>query len=98
MKKRLKALIACAKILGLAEVDLYQSNDFLENDEYGLCYQTIITQMYEDDIKIDAEIYSFIQDIGELMALPASDFSFMQDLITDENELFRSAKLQGLLK
>jgi hypothetical protein len=46
MKKRLKALIACAKILGLPQCDLDIAGDFLINIEYGLCFETVITQMY----------------------------------------------------
>ena len=46
-----------AKILGLPIADSNSAEELLENREYGLCFDTIVTQLYEYDIKIDENFY-----------------------------------------
>lgn len=93
MKKKIKALIASAKMLGLPDIDLDYASDFLANNEYGICYQTIVTQLYENDVEIDSYIYVIISKIGKELCLPLSDYSFMEDLIREETEVSKRAKL-----
>jgi len=76
-------LIEVAKILALKENDLRNAKDYLLHNEFGLCFETIITQMYEDDIKIDNEIYKSISKIGESINLVQDSYCFMKELIRE---------------
>ncbi|CAH0191046.1 hypothetical protein SRABI27_01505 [Pedobacter sp. Bi27] len=87
MKKKLAALIEEVKILGLPQRDLDNANDFLINHEYGLCYDTVITQLYEYDIEIDNKIYSLISKIAKDLSLSENDYLFMKDLVRAETEI-----------
>ena len=46
-------IMEVARILGLSENDLKSAKDYLVHNELGLCFDTIITQLYEYDIEID---------------------------------------------
>ena len=92
----MEALIASAKILGLPDIDLDYASDFLVNNEYGVCYQTIMIQLYENDVEIDSNIYLLISKIAKKLCLPLSDYSFMEDLISEETEVSKRAKLMLL--
>ncbi|AND64207.1 hypothetical protein AX766_07165 [Flavobacterium covae] len=74
-------LIETARVLGLNENDLKNAKDFLDHMEFGLCLDTIITQMYEYDLEIDNDVYGLISKIGERMDLEMSTYSFMKELI-----------------
>ncbi len=95
MKTLLNALlklIEIARILGLDNRDLKYAEDFLMYNEFGLCFDTIITQMYEYDIEIDNEFYESIKKIGERMTLKQESYSFMKELIRDESNIPKPVK------
>nr|WP_315422814.1 MafI family immunity protein [uncultured Pedobacter sp.] len=92
----MEALIASAKILGLPDIDLDYASDFLANNEYGVCCQTIMTQLYENDVEIDSNIYILISKIAKELCLPLSNYLFMEDLISEETEVSKRAKLMLL--
>lgn len=56
----LKVMIARAALLGLGEEDVGHAQEFLRYNEFGLCFEHIITQLYEYDCKIDQEFYDLI--------------------------------------
>lgn len=87
MKKKLAALIKEAKILGLPQRDLDSANDFLINHEYGLCYETVVTQLYEYDTAIDNKLYSLISKIAKDLGLSEDDYLFMKELVRAETEI-----------
>ena len=78
---KLKAIIEKAKTLGLPEQDLINATVYLENNEYRLCFDTIITQMYEYDISIDFEFYELIDNVGTRMKVSFENYSFIKELI-----------------
>lgn len=84
--KELLTLIERATTLGLNEEDVSTSRSFIENHEYGLCFDTIITQMYEYNITIDSEFYRLIVKIGDSMNLSPETYSFMMELIKKEQK------------
>jgi hypothetical protein len=75
------ALIKRAKTLGLPDHDLKDAKEFLDHNEFELCFDTIITQMYEYNTEIDHEFYELIKKIGNKMNLPLENYSFMMELI-----------------
>ena len=84
MKKNIKlvsALINAASELGLNKHDINNALNLLENREYGLAFDTIITQLYEYEIEIDNEFYSLIVKVALQMEIPEDKISFMKELI-----------------
>ncbi len=81
IKNVLLELMNSAKVLGLEEQDLKVAKDFLDHQELGLCFDTIITQMYEYGIEIDSEFYNLIDTVGKKMSIPSNSYSFMKELI-----------------
>jgi hypothetical protein len=85
-------LIEIATLPGLDEYDLKNAEDFLKHNEFGLCFETILTQMYEYEIKIDEDFYELIAKIGKQMNFKQVNYSFMKELIRDENTLPKTIK------
>jgi hypothetical protein len=83
----LLALLEGSRILGLGEYDIKNANEFFEYNEFGLCFDTIITQMYENDIEIDIVFYGVICKIASEMNLPVDNYSFMNELIRSESNI-----------
>lgn len=88
-------LIDGAKILGLSNSDIQVAKDFLTFNELGLCFDTIITQMYEYDIEITIEYYDLISKVGKSMKIPSEEYSFMQELIRSDSIIPKPIK-EGL--
>jgi hypothetical protein len=85
-------LIEIAKILGLNENDIENAKDYLAHNELGLCFDTIITQMYEYDIEIDNDFYESISKIGKKMNLEQNCYFFMKELVRDSNNVPKPVK------
>ena len=83
----LLALVEGSRILGLGETDIKNANEFFEYNELGLCFDTIITQMYENDIEIDRDFYGLICKIANEMDLSMDSYSFMNELIRSESNI-----------
>jgi ankyrin repeat protein len=83
LKDQVLSLLRIAEILGLNQRNLDNSKEYLEYNEYGLCFDILITQMHEYNIEIDNEVYLLISDIAAKMRLPAEEYSFMQELVRD---------------
>lgn len=81
IKDQLRSLINLAQISGLNEKDINYSKEYLEYNETGLSFDTIITQLYEYDIEIDEETYLLIVDIGARLKYPIASYSFIQKLV-----------------
>ena len=79
----LEYLIKRAEALGLDESDLRTSVEFLEHREFGLCFDTIITQMYERSIVIDPAFYELVSRIGNQMDVDEDHYTFLVNLIVD---------------
>jgi hypothetical protein len=94
------AQLDAAKELGLYEVDFGNAKHLIENREYGLAFDTIITQLYEYEIEIDQEFYNLIEVIAKRLNMPEGEYSFMKKLIRTENKLSKplKARLATILK
>jgi len=53
LKHSLSRVIEHARVFGLSDTDLRNAETFLEHDEFGLCFETVVTQLYEYDVEID---------------------------------------------
>jgi hypothetical protein len=85
INKIILVLIETAKDLGLAELDIDNATSLLDNREYGLAFDTIITQLYEYEIEIDPEFYGMIVKIAQKMKISENEYSFMEELIRTDN-------------
>jgi len=95
MKKintQLLSLIKFARLHGLNEHDLKIAQEFLDYNEFGLCFETIVSQMLEQNIATDQAFYDLVSSIGKTMNLEQESFSFMQELIKDD------VKYNGVVK
>ena len=81
--RQLQSLIDKAKALGLPETDIKNVRDFLTIHEFGLAFDTLITQLHEHDIKSSQRFYDDVLQAGIKMQYPASAFEFLQKLIDD---------------
>lgn len=80
-KDKLKGLITDATEFGLPDTDVKNAAEFLEYNEWGLCFEIIVTQLYEFDIHIDESFYQKAVAIGESMKLPINKYDFIKRLI-----------------
>lgn len=94
MKTLLLAFLDSAKTLGLSDNNLKIAKEFLDHHEFGLCFDTIITQMYEYDIGIDGEFNELIEKIVVRLKLPIEKYSFMRELIRGDFEIPGAVKLK----
>lgn len=82
LKKNLQKLISNASILGLNKKDITFAQELLENRELKLCFDTIVTQLYECDIKIDDEFYLLSKKIIQQMKLSQEQYLYLDELLT----------------
>ncbi|WP_166923964.1 MafI family immunity protein [Flavobacterium poyangense] len=92
LAKLILALLDTAKALGLYEVDLNNAKNLLYNREYGLAFDTIITQLYEYEIEIDQEFYNLIEVIAKRMDISEERYSFIKELIRADNIVTKPVK------
>lgn len=78
---KLKELIATARTFGLNETDLQNAEEYLSHQEFGLCFDTIIEQMYEYEIAIDDGFFSLVSEAAEQMEIIHEDYIFLKTLI-----------------
>lgn len=86
-KKLTLAIIDAAKELGLAEDDIKNAKNLFENMEYGLAFDTILTQLYEYEFEIDNEFYELIKICAMKMNLAQEDYAFMHELVRSEKSV-----------
>jgi len=85
IEKQLNSLIVVARVIGLKEVDILASQEFLGYGEYGLCFDYLITQLYEYELAIDENAYNLIEKIAVGMKLDSDSYVFMKELIGGNN-------------
>ena len=78
-------LLETAQVYGLSEYDSKNAKIFLDNNEFGLCFDSIITQLYEYNIEIDHDFYVLVDKIGKKMNLPLGSYVFIKEMVKSEN-------------
>lgn len=79
--KMLNAFVECAACLGLPQSHINEAREYLDYNQWGLCFKITIIQMDELDIKINAQFYKLIEKIAIRMELVESDYADMKKLI-----------------
>jgi hypothetical protein len=88
----LNRLIEISKVLGLNDIDLNSAREYVMHNEYGLSFDTLITQLYEYDIEINIEFYELLVQIGKILNLDENSYSFMKELIRDGKIIPKTVK------
>jgi len=71
-----------AVALGLRDIDAKFADELLViGGEYGLCFDTIITQLYEYNIQIDVDFYNNAVMLADEMKIPASEYDYIKELV-----------------
>ena len=86
-KKMVLVLIDAAELFGLDELDSKNAEQLLENREYGLAFDNVVTQLYEYETEIDEEMYALIRQVAQSMEIPDAEFTFLKELIRSENKI-----------
>ena len=81
LRNKIKNLIDKAETLETEKEDIEFARELFEHNEHGVSFETLITQMYERNVKISSDFYTLVCDIAAKMNLPEKDYIFMQDLI-----------------
>ncbi|NQX82259.1 MAG: MafI family immunity protein [Flavobacteriaceae bacterium] len=80
-KKILNSLIDRFSILILNE-DIENCRELLINNEYILCYNTIVTQIYEYDKNIIQEEYDIFVYVAKKLRFKAEEYNILKELIS----------------
>jgi hypothetical protein len=81
MKRLLKSILAKAGGLGLGQADLDVAREFLDGHEFGLCLDTIVTQMTEEGVQIDGATYSEVMEAAGKIGLAAEKVERLKELV-----------------
>lgn len=76
LDKEMKALLAKTSY-GLTESDINNASDFINHNEFGVAFELICDQLYENNTEISTELIGDISRIALLMQLPDSSWSFL---------------------
>ena len=87
IKDQLLYLLKVAELSGLNKVDINNSKEYLQYNEYGVCFDILITQMHEHNIEIDDNVYLLITDTANRMKLPVEEYSFMKELVRSGDQI-----------
>ncbi|HRD56152.1 MAG TPA: MafI family immunity protein [Parachlamydiaceae bacterium] len=64
--------------------DIKNILEFIENNEFGIAFETFCTQLYEYDIKISSEFYEKIVFLGQSINIEPSLWLPLKELINIE--------------
>ena len=92
IQEAISTLIETAGEFGLEQRDIINSKELLENREYGLALDIVVTQLYEYDIEINLQLYLLVAKIAEQMNITEDKYSFLNKLIRSDGDIPKSVK------
>lgn len=81
LAKELRLFIERAREFGLPGRDVENAEMFLEHHEYGLCFETLVEQLYEYDIPIDRELVTLAASLGSAMKYESESWVCLEELV-----------------
>lgn len=82
---KLRQLIERAKLLGLKDTEERDVSGFslelIEYNEPGVALESLIENMYEQEIQIDAEFYDSLAEIASIMKMDETEYGYMKEMI-----------------
>ncbi|WP_448550537.1 MafI family immunity protein [Thalassotalea fusca] len=81
MKELENKLVAFLKDVsnGLTESDVENAKDFINHSEYGVAFELICDQLYENDSILTADNLKSAQLLAEMMELDEKSWSFLKE-------------------
>jgi hypothetical protein len=80
-RELLTGLIRGALELGLSNQDANNAMEYLEHNEYGVCFELIVIQLYEFNIQINRAFYLEVDNVAGKLEFPQENYSFLEKLI-----------------
>ena len=81
LNEHVQLLIDQAVVFGLPDQDVANAAELLEYNEFELAFDSLVEQLYEYSISINAEYYQLVKTSAEKMKLPEQSFIFLKELI-----------------
>lgn len=81
MKKideQIRNLLASATC-GLSDSDVKNASEFIDHNEFGVAFELICDQLYENESQISSELIADISRIAKLMQLEDNSWSFLKE-------------------
>jgi hypothetical protein len=86
IERKIAALIAKARSLGLNDIDLQNAGEALSYFEYEIAFDSVATQMYEYENKVDLEFLRLIDEICDSLEIDRKRYSFLVELLEDKSD------------
>jgi hypothetical protein len=81
MKQTLKSILARAGALGLAQAHLDLAREFLDGHEFGLCLDTIITQVCEEGVRVDEGFFVEVAGAARKLGLAEEKVERVREML-----------------
>lgn len=79
IKKEISKLLY--EVPELPQVDKNNIIMFLENGEWGMAFDSLCSQIYENDIGITEDFYKEVEMIASKMKIDSTEWAFLKELI-----------------
>lgn len=73
-------LIGAAKAAGLPELDVRNAREALEHNEFRVALDTILTQLFEYDVRVHSNFIAKAREACHSMELDWDQYSFVESL------------------
>ena len=83
LRKSKLSLIDDVKDL-LPQTDINNAREMVEYNEFGVGFEIICEQLFENDIKISSNIYEKIVAIGKSMEMKETSWNFLETLLKND--------------
>ncbi|MBR9729644.1 MafI family immunity protein [Shewanella intestini] len=76
--EQIRNLLASATC-GLSDFDVKNASEFIDHNEFGVAFELICDQLYENESQISSELIADISRIAKLMQLEDNSWSFLKE-------------------
>ncbi|GAO44444.1 hypothetical protein [Flavihumibacter petaseus] len=81
MRRLLTEIVEKAGVSGLPKSDLDNARELLKNNEFGLCLDVVVTQVYEHEILIEFGFYELLKEAAAIIGIPCEEIDFIRKLV-----------------
>lgn len=77
---KVRTLILMARELGLPDQDIQNAEEMLQVNEWGVGFDTVVTQMHEYDVTVTEDFVHLAKEIMADMRIEESEYAFLHEL------------------